>query len=297
MVRRSTKSSKLDFSSKIQLAISYVECANRDVKDIEILIQNESFQNSIFLLQQSVEKAQKADLILNATWDTNWEVNEIIGHDTKNKTVKSIRKASELWERHILDCNFLSLPDKPLKNILLEEIKIKYSCGLISNYDIATLTEEIINEIIDLQDVIINVWQSYYNTKFIELSSKTDDLQLIKLYWIDKNELIESIKMVAFFDYAGIITYPHNQNPRYPFVLNDNNARQLKPEDYNENLGIIKLIPRIVGQLKIVLKNLERECAILIKEDDEARNLTDDERIKNNNDTIDRLLKYNNYNI
>jgi hypothetical protein len=64
-------------------------------------------------------------------------------------------------------------------------------------------------------------------------------------------DLLVGAKSLIFLYFLSIITYPHFSYTRYP-------SKEMGPKDYNESLGIVQTLERIIQVLDETMKDFEK---------------------------------------
>ena len=248
----------------------FLFAADEDLKTSKILYEKKLYSNSIYHLQQAIEKMIKAQAL------------KFFPLDYKSIT-KTSHNSPEIYLRLI--------------KIPIIELMLRIVSNTLPNMDVAPL-DTIDKSITDLKKdktklEIVNLPSTAINALliicsiFIELYGKIDTSEILKGFYgdnfkqsildITKNVIsdpgmdseLDDINFEDIFDeiiedtnmdkmilittplyILGIIVYPHEAFTRYPGKL-------MGPENYNSDLGIVQAYPKIYELSEIILKRLK----------------------------------------
>jgi len=217
-----------------RMAKEWLKLAKDDLETSKLLYDNKHYRNSIFLLQQSVEKTVKADYTAFSLIPKK-QIRKI-GHKTPLAFVNLLKQE---WVGP-----FLALVNKQYSSSLNKNIEILEN--LINNKDdeMALMNEEEISKFLSLCNIYDDDTQfmnflSYYNSS--EKQIITDRI----------NMGLACLSSLITLSIISLITYPHITYTRYP-------DGKIKPEIYNENLGIVKKSKEIFELVDKTIYNLEK---------------------------------------
>jgi len=262
--------------------------ARQDFEASKALYEKKLYSQSVYHLQQCVEKITKAF----GLWSGFIEEKELYPRKKKeNFLIKILRKAGfykkEEYIGHISPKVFVLLLRKKFikkyTSLLSSQIKNNGIKQLIKNYNnelknleksinktqkLATLSNEDISKFLEVSNTYLNILEKIDKRKLnslllrfrmgitsrLEGESLFNILDMINKGFIKIENKMEHIfrgcSALIFLYPLSIITYPHFTYTRYP-------TNKLKPQDYNENLGIITLLPEIIMHVGKVIENLE----------------------------------------
>jgi len=230
----------------IDMTRKLLDCSKRDLDAFEILYEKgDQYANSIYHLQQSVEKLLKS-------WGL--KSGKITPSDLRGKISHDSSKVMEIWIEKWIDD-------------LEEDETLLSFFNMIPSIEKPRLSKDI-NEIYEMDkdsirnlssEEIKNFLDSSSEIDFFELIEKLEDhINHIKLDFRKKRSLeitkVISKDKINFFKMYTLskITYLHNFSTRYP----DGDP---KPEDYNKkDLGIVKEAPFIKENLLECISDFEK---------------------------------------
>jgi hypothetical protein len=252
----SLKNFYLSDKSNSEMIKNYLDDADRDFKASKDLFLNSDFPNAIYHLQQGVEKLTKAFSFFNFPL-----------------TIEEIRKTG-----HISPKNFLLLLQKPETQNLLKQFKgiypdldltpldkLKDTINKIklpqSKLEIAHLPDYFISDLLDICSTFLNLednlnikdilninigdnWETLIKNlvtkapkEFTDPGKDIDKIDISSLIAQPLNIISLTLLSIPIY-LIGIITYPHESFTRY-------SDGDMKPKDYNNQLGIVQSYGRI----------------------------------------------------
>jgi len=246
-----TGSEQDKFRPNLNFAHKLLEAAKRDLAASKALSTDKA--NSIYHLQQSVEKITKAyGLALGVV--TRKEVERGVGHISPRLFIIMLHKRLFVSYAQLMKSFKPQLNTDTTKMEELIETK---------RPELARMNDKSIRQLLDLMDKIEESLNSEQSKKELELHtnvafdtfSKFEGADLAKLGALQKlfqnptffTRLIVSFLRLYLF---SVVTYPHFAYTRYP-------GGEIEPDDYNDSLGIVKMAPEITVALERSIKNLE----------------------------------------
>jgi len=277
---------------KDELGKDFLETAKSDLESAMFLYEKKKYNNSIFLLQQSVEKCVKS-LGLNLRLVDENQLKKKINHSPHKVFTRLLLQKIEKEEKKdsipILvpeavpkHWNIKSSPHLPKMKSLYQRInhlkidemeKVDYCC--IDNFleRAIILSKKEVNKD-EAKEIIKEDWIKT-NTHFRDLWLRMKDEDEID-NGIDYNDMIknpekfigprvsrfiDSLEVDLILDFItfvwlnlSIITTPHEQKSRYP--ANKNNGNPI--DWYDEEHPVVKLFPRIVEVMNLGIDQYEK---------------------------------------
>jgi hypothetical protein len=283
------------FKELKQSSSNYVEelldTAKIDLEASRVLYNNKLYPNSVYFLQQSVEKTTKAFVL----WTRLVGEKELYGKKKRKSILERIlstifRRKEEAIDHISPKAFILLLRRKPIR------IYVSLWQQQIEDPTLKNRLKNLNKEIIQFER-IINKKEKIAKISRVEIEAflKTCDLYKDSLAKIDKRRLKSQInllnqsitkrlrdilsseymneidkinnvlkkveykiedlfigaKSLIFLYFLSIITYPHFSYTRYP-------SKEMGPKDYNESLGIVQTLERIIQVLDETIKDLEK---------------------------------------
>lgn len=244
-----------------KLSRNYLEIAEDDLKAAEVLYANKIYPESVFYLQQSVEKMSKAFGILYDLVPKKKLRN--IQHFTPIVFIKILKRK---WMFNFIALirdtypeykNMLQTSQEELTKIeqLIRESENRQKMAKMSKEEITAMlafikkyresleSEEIRSKINEIMEILEEAkkemnGKDQVEIKFIEQLSK-----LIKRIKEDKQGFIRLVAVLPSLYILSIITYPHSTYTRYP-------DGKLTPKDYKPGLGIVDCLPDLFPEVK-----------------------------------------------
>lgn len=237
--------------------LELIEISKNDLKASKILYSNKLYSQSIYMLQQSSEKAIKAYVALISGVDLD---------ELKRKTlhvspVAFVTVVEKIWifVINVLrliadDFNFGKKFDTKLDEQIRKETifnnNLKFNYKKIrelynkSGEDLVFLEGEYIKAILEIIDFVethidfFSTFVSMYLTRFLlsfEINTKIELSETIcNLFYEHQTSQLRISRLIII----ALITYPHVGYSRYPNEI-------LNPSEYNQKLGIIESFPTI----------------------------------------------------
>jgi len=282
------------FKELKQSSLNYVgellDTAKIDLEASRVLYNNKLYPNSVYFLQQSVEKTTKAFVL----WTRLIEEKELYGKKKKKSILESLsmifRRKEETIDHISPKAFILLLRKKPIRIYLtllqqqiedpalknrfkslnkeitqLERIINKREkIAKISRFEIETFlkTCDLYKDFLDKTDkrrlkYQINLLNQSITKRLREILSseymnEIDRINkaLKKVEYKIEDIFIGAKSLISLY-FLSIITYPHFSYARYP-------TKEMGPKDYNESLGIVQTLERIIQVLDETIKDLER---------------------------------------
>ena len=198
----------------------YLQIAERDLKDYEILFNNGSYANAIYHLEQSIEKIAK---IFHFIFSDN-PVQKEIGHKSLKVYVKLLEENEEFFNP-IID-NKLNNTINSLKDLVNDNKKEKIA--QLSFSELKPIKENIElfkKNILSEFNVILDLLSNHKGTEpnFIDkIETNENDIKFIISY------VINFFSIYLF----SVIIWPHESLTRYPDY-------KVKSSDYIPGFGIV----------------------------------------------------------
>lgn len=266
--------------------------AKQDLEASKILYEKKLYPQSVYYLQQCIEKITKAF----GLWTGFIEEKELYPRRQKKSIFNRIFSFFDLQEKegsigHISPKAFALLLKKRLMkeyfDLLYTQTKSNELRTLIKNYNgelksferlinnkkkLATLSKNEISGLLKLGHVYQNVFAkidkrklNYILNRFeIGLRGRLEEILPRDVFdEVDKKlknlegkveDMFIGFNTFSFLYPLTIISYPHFTYTRYP-------TNELKPQDYTEDLGIVASLPEILSHVGNIIINFE----ILIK--------------------------------
>ncbi len=218
-----------------KLALDFLCESERDLCSCEILYQNNIYPLATYHFQQAVEKATKGYMwgfgFLNKDKETQI-------HESPKLFLIMLQKVGILsW--------LTSLPNTRLSSLMLEAQRILKKPN---NPDIARWSYEEISEQLSSIDPYIKkipvMVGEVFNCISESLNIKRDNLER------DKAMLVRVLSSNGVLCVLSIIMLPHEAYTRYP-------DKDVKPDEYTAELGVIKAIPKMMQFLRPVVESLK----------------------------------------
>lgn len=237
-----------------------IEIAENDIKSSDILYENELYPQSIYLLQQSVEKLSKAYSVLFGDIEPS-DIRKKIGHLTPkfftNQAAKTLRSAKDMTDflrEHVGESEELGILAKRAEE--LKEHSKFFSDELPPSMmyyasNAAKISEKKIEDILDgFEELLVRERDKTFLQEIVERQLKDEELEE-KMQ--EKNTEVERelTTMIRLLPLA-LITYPHAELSRYP---ND----KLSPKEYTKELGVVKTFKRINKLQSKVIQKLKED--------------------------------------
>ena len=231
----------------IKSSRSFFTKAKVDLKGAKILYKKKIFDNSIFLLQQSVEKAAKGYFMLHSRASKS-KLKEI-GHKEPLLFIELFRnslKYSDVIKFYKPDWS----PDfiEGFNKLMADKAKLARM-----NKEIIIKLIKIPNQFFDPKSEagkeILSIWDKGKLAQTIK--SIVDEKGVIKDEIVLKN-VLESVYALYSLLILAYVTFFHAVSTRYPGEL-------INPAEYKKGLGIVDAAPRIFKELDKTIKIIERQ--------------------------------------
>lgn len=217
-----------------KLGFDFLKEAIRDTKSCKLLHSKKLYPHAVYHLQQAVEKCIKGYVLIEGYFTTA-ELKEIMTHQSPLVMIKAVLERTGI-KKLVENYN-----DKTLKEI------IKKAEDIIANEEkrikIAKTSREEIRGFFSLME-------EYGKKTSLIKQGITDGLTSIGLSPMSTS-FFQNISAIMNIMILGIITFPHEAYTRYP-------DGKMTPNDYNEQLGIVYEIPKMVRLLEGEIRNLEK---------------------------------------
>ena len=216
------------------LGIKFLEEAKRDSNSCHLLYKRRLYPHAIYHLQQGVEKAAKAYVLIEGFYKEN-EVREIQIHDSPLVLMKA------LIDQTGLKAQAKRNGDKEtLSKILAAERAIsndqnRADLAKMSGTEVLSLLAQIENY--DRMTIAV--------TKELSSLMQNQNFQALSKFDVQSICLPQNLLMLA------IITFPHWSYTRYP-------GGKINPADYTLKFGIVRECPIILLRLKKEINTLEK---------------------------------------
>lgn len=246
-------------------ALEYLAVAKRDLNSSKLLYANEDYPNSIYLLQQAVEKTTKAvSLVFSLLEEKDFRGSgpDKISHKTPRAFIKIVKSDSLKPYIDLVKSQHPGLQTdtskietliekNPLELARLSKNEIRQCISLIQTLEVSLLSKDTVTQINVITDSAI--------TKAKEVDNVDDKLDALSSIMKEHGSLILRV-MLSFISLylLSAITFPHATYTRYP-------SDSLSPKDYTKELGIVDTTPAIWEELGKVIKSLE-EYITIVKE-------------------------------
>lgn len=216
----------------------YLQIAERDLKDYEILFNNGSYANAIYHLEQSIEKIAK---IFHFIFSDN-PVQKEIGHKSLKVYVKLLEENEEFFNP-IFD-NKLNNTINSLKDLVNDNKKEKIA--QLSFSELKPIKENIElfkKNILSEFNVILDLLSNHKGTEpnFIDkIETNENDIKFIISY------VINFFSIYLF----SVIIWPHESLTRYPDY-------KVKSSDYIPGFGIVDFSSYISTEMQTIINWIE----------------------------------------
>ncbi len=248
-----------------------------DLKSSRTLYDQELYPQSIFYLEQSVEKITKAYAIILLGLDPKVAKDKITHKSPKTmlKKVDTFQEIHYEFKKNYHELNEI-ISDKNKEKICKMNLDDIESLLVAVEETGKQLEIEIVFDQIRESKLIDNLIEIMIP---IEISEKKVEKIKNEMFKIlrKKTSLEEMDRMIPALLYLSLITFPHAEFSRYPALPED--EANLSPVDYNEDeVDIIKFIEKIC--------NITEECIV-----DFEIFLKEYEQLKGNEDLKDIIKK------
>jgi len=255
-----------------EIAKKLFEYGKTDLLASEILWDRKIYPLAVYLLQQSIEKITKG-YFLGIGFITIEELyplkttkkQETIGHISPKAFLlalkkKEVRESVDILFRHSGikqeevggPRDLEKLIKRPIKLARISEKEINY---VLRNFK---AKHKIIKRVIGGRNLRfkINLYKTSILSRIHRIKISKKDKKTLKeglnYLGVDTIKNLELNFLLLNMYLLSIITFPHFISTRYP-----KGKRGLCPEDYTEDLGIVKKFPKILEMTKSIIKGLE----------------------------------------
>lgn len=218
-----------------KFALDFLHESERDLCSCEILYQNNIYPHATYHFQQAVEKATKGYM-----WG--------FGFLKKDKKTQ-IHESPELFLMILQKVGLLSwltrVPDTRLSSLMLKAQEILKNPN---NPDIARWSYEEISEQLSCVDTYVKKMPDMVGEVFNCISKSSD----ISRDNIERGQVMITHILCSNVVLCGlsIIMLPHEAYTRYP-------DKDVKPDEYAAELGVVKAIPKMMQYLRPVVESLK----------------------------------------
>lgn len=216
----------------------YLQIAERDLKDYQILFSNGSYANAVYHLEQSIEKIAKIFyFIISDNPDP-----KKIGHKSLKVYIKLLEENEEFFS-FIFD-NKLNDGINLLKDFVNDNKKEKIA--QLSFSELKTIKENIELFKKDITSEFKKILDLFSNNKGLE-SNFIGKIEINKNY----SKFIITYMINFFLIYLfSIIIWPHESLTRYPDY-------QVKPSDYILGFGIVDFSSYMSTEMQAIINWIE----------------------------------------
>lgn len=234
-----------------------IDIAQEDLETSKLLYEENLPSQSIYHLQQSVEKTAKAFGLYYLFFDTsNLTGHKGIRHITPKAFVKMLQKD---WVNSYLSIIQAMYKEK---NSELEPNLEKFHNLLEKEEKIARLDQKQIRKILKISEELRENWEKKGLDNEIDsrIEKVINELPNSLKEYIDVSKTLEKIKHRINLDslekfinlyLLSLITYPHFNYTRYP-------DEDVKPEEYSD-LGVTEAYPQIIEKTEDLVKKIKNE--------------------------------------
>ncbi len=236
---------KEDPEERLSDAEGFIDCAKREIKSLKANYEIKNYSKAVEALQQAVEKTTKAYgryfFQIPMT-----ELKNTISHRTPEIFLAALKipvfqSLINLIQMVRPDLNSDTSPlEKQLKE---EQLKIAQ-----------TPAKDIIKLLETLEKTRESMKQDEIDHSIAEGIEKVKSSGLVTDIKLNaKLDVADIISFVSLF-VLSVITFSHFNYSRYP-------DRELKPKDYQEGMGIVDTIPKLVPYIEQAIDSFERLTA------------------------------------
>jgi len=233
----------------LSLAMVFISTAKEDLEASKLLFDKKLYPSSIFHLQQAAEKTTKAyGLGLFVLEKADLKGPDGIGHKTPLAFVKMINNK---WILPFVALMKSLYPNLETDVDELEKIAHKKQLELAkSNKDqIKEVLELNRNLEIKLENVMPSILDRINSVLEMTSSLWEDSREISRRFRFEESRRLYFSLLPLFL--LSIFTFPHFNYTRYPDL-------EMRPQEYNEDLGIVKLATEIQAILENSIEQLDR---------------------------------------
>ena len=224
---------------KKESAYSFLKVGERDLKYSKEALKNKDYSKSVRDMTTAVE-AFVISFGIYFLGLTDKDAQEINHHSTRAFT-------SVFYKDNFLPSLEIVKDIYPDKVKIPSRVEVNQTLDKLWNNEEAQKLDE--NQL----TILLNLSKNFLSTINLEISKKDENPLGALSDLIDINQLIKIFQPVSLFVDLYIISfiaYPHYKSSQFP------NNKTLKPEDYTQDLGIVKVLPQILDNLSEIDKQL-----------------------------------------
>lgn len=218
-----------------QLALDFLRESERDLRSCKILYRNNIYPQATYHFQQAVEKATKGYM-----WGFGF-----LKKDKKPHFHESPKLFLMILEEIDLFAWLRSLPETRVSSLMLKGQRILKNS---KNPDIARWSykeiDEHLSSIDPFIDKIPSVTEEVFDCISESLNIKRDNIERSKAMFTC------ALSSVVVLFVLSVIMLPHEAYTRYP-------DKDVKPDEYTAELGVVKAIPKMMQYLRPVVESLK----------------------------------------
>ena len=220
-------------------AYSFLKVGERDLKYSKEALKNKDYSKSVRDITTAVE-AFVISFGIYFLGLTDKDAQEINHHSTRAFT-------SVFYKDNFLPSLEIVKDIYPDKVKIPSRVEVNQTLDKLWNNEEAQKLDE--NQL----TILLNLSKNFMSTINLEISKKDENPLGALSDLIDINQLIKIFQPVSLFldlYIISFIAYPHYKSSQFP------NNKTLKPEDYTQDLGIVKVLPQILDNLSEIDKQL-----------------------------------------
>ena len=224
---------------KKESAYSFLKVGERDLKYSKEALKNKDYSKSVRDITTAVE-AFVISFGIYFLGLTDKDAQEINHHSTRAFT-------SVFYKDNFLPSLEIVKDIYPDKVKIPSRVEVNQTLDKLWNNEEAQKLDE--NQL----TILLNLSKNFMSTINLEISKKDENPLGALSDLIDINQLIKIFQPVSLFldlYIISFIAYPHYKSSQFP------NNKTLKPEDYTQDLGIVKVLPQILDNLSEIDKQL-----------------------------------------
>lgn len=224
---------------KKESAYSFLKVGERDLKYSKEALKNKDYSKSVRDITTAVE-AFVISFGIYFLGLTDKDAQEINHHSTRAFT-------SVFYKDNFLPSLEIVKDIYPDKVKIPSRVEVNQTLDKLWNNEEAQKLDE--NQL----TILLNLSKNFMSTINLEISKKDGNPLGALSDLIDINQLIKIFQPVSLFldlYIISFIAYPHYKSSQFP------NNKTLKPEDYTQDLGIVKVLPQILDNLSEIDKQL-----------------------------------------
>lgn len=251
-----------------EIISSLIVNAKNNLNASKLLFENRLYSESIFMLQQSIEKANKAIALMSNLISITDLYN--IKHNQLKILRKTLNNLNLNSNDKVFDAVFAHI--HPTESLVDEKEDIIKTISNLSLNELYNLSDERINQLLNKLDDSLTSFPEIFKTKenrdlilqkALENSNLTNEsIQQIKQLMSDDSgykfnpDEIVIINAYIIFTLLGLLTCPHAEQSRYP-TFDEFGKNVICPTSvYNENYKLILYYKRIIQTAEIGIEIL-----------------------------------------